>query len=59
MVRKNRHEYPEQAECSYELIGVDLNRNYPYAFAYNDEGSSVDPCTDIYRGPEPFSEPET
>ena len=42
-------------------IGVDLNRNYgplEYWDAPNG-GSSTDPNSDVYRGPEPFSEPET
>lgn len=39
--------------------GVDLNRNYAWAFAKDNEGSSGDPCAEDYRGPHPFSEPET
>ncbi|MES2768606.1 MAG: M14 family metallopeptidase, partial [Bdellovibrionota bacterium] len=38
-------------------MGVDLNRNYGYK--WGGEGSSNDPGSDIYRGPAPFSEPET
>lgn len=42
------------------LRGVDLNRNYPWAFGEHDDvGSSDDPCSDVYGGPYPFSEPET
>lgn len=37
--------------------GVDLNRNYGYE--WGGSGSSGSPGSDIYRGPEPFSEPET
>lgn len=37
--------------------GVDLNRNYSYM--WGGPGSSSDPRSDIYRGPAPFSEPET
>jgi murein tripeptide amidase MpaA len=37
--------------------GVDLNRNYGYM--WGGPGSSADPWSDIYRGPAPFSEPET
>lgn len=37
--------------------GVDLNRNYGYM--WNHGGASKDPSSDIYMGPEPFSEPET
>lgn len=39
--------------------GVDTNRNYGYMWGYDDEGSSPDPYSDVYRGPAPFSEPET
>ncbi|OGR84519.1 MAG: hypothetical protein A3J74_01590 [Elusimicrobia bacterium RIFCSPHIGHO2_02_FULL_57_9] len=38
-------------------IGVDLNRNYGHEWGQG--GSSPDPDSDIYRGPEAFSEPET
>jgi len=37
--------------------GVDLNRNY--SFKWGTGGSSNDPTSDVYMGPEPFSEPET
>jgi Zinc carboxypeptidase/Immune inhibitor A peptidase M6 len=39
--------------------GVDPNRNYPYKWGYDNEGSSPNPASDIYRGPSPASEPET
>ncbi len=39
--------------------GVDINRNYDFKFAYDNEGSGSDPCDDTYRGEYPFSEPET
>lgn len=39
--------------------GIDLNRNYSYKFAYDNIGSNLDPCDEIYRGKYPFSEPET
>ncbi len=38
--------------------GVDLNRNWGYAWG-NNNGSSGDKWSDIYRGTAPFSEPET
>ncbi len=40
-------------------FGVDLNRNYGFEWGFDDQGSS--PVTDAqtYRGPAPFSEPET
>jgi carboxypeptidase T len=40
-------------------FGIDINRNYGYMWGYDDEGSSPDPSSEIYRGTEPFSEPET
>ncbi|MCB9698570.1 MAG: hypothetical protein H6738_17450 [Alphaproteobacteria bacterium] len=40
--------------------GVDLNRNYPFAWgALGENGSSSIPASGKYRGPEPGSEPET
>ncbi|MEV5507434.1 M14 family metallopeptidase [Streptomyces orinoci] len=39
--------------------GVDLNRNFPYKWGYDDEGSSPDPSAETYRGKSPGSEPET
>ena len=39
--------------------GVDLNRNYGYMWGYDDIGSSPYPNSSTYRGPSPFSEPET
>lgn len=39
--------------------GVDLNRNYGYEWAHNDDGSSPSPFSETYRGPAAFSEPET
>jgi carboxypeptidase T len=38
-------------------FGVDLNRNYGYQ--WGGLGSSGDTFSEIYRGPAPFSEPET
>ncbi|NSW46477.1 MAG: immune inhibitor A [Bacteroidales bacterium] len=40
-------------------IGVDLNRNYDYAFAYDEIGSSSLGWHPWYRGDSAFSEPET
>ena len=39
--------------------GVDLNRNYPYQWGYNNVGSSPTPSSETYRGPYAASEPET
>ena len=58
MARKNRREIKTK-KCRDEDIGVDLNRNYDYDFAKDNEGSSNDPCQEDYRGEKPFSEPET
>lgn len=44
--RKNAHE-------------VDLNRNYGYMWGFDNMGSSDNPDDETYRGPSPFSEPET
>jgi len=38
-------------------IGVDLNRNW--GFQWGGAGASSSPGSDTYRGPAPFSEPET
>lgn len=39
--------------------GVDPNRNFPVKWGYDNEGSSVDPSSDTFRGTGPASEPET
>jgi carboxypeptidase A1 len=39
-------------------FGIDLNRNWGHEWGHNN-GSSGDPGSDTYRGPFPFSEPET
>ena len=31
--------------------GVDLNRNFPYKWGYDNEGSSPNPASETYRGP--------
>jgi murein tripeptide amidase MpaA len=51
--RKNRRDL-EGSSC----FGVDLNRNWGHGWGL-DSGSSGQPCIDTYRGPAPFSEPET
>lgn len=38
--------------------GVDLNRNYGFAWGYDNSGSSPTPSDATYRGPSAFSEPE-
>ncbi|MFG2014581.1 M14 family metallopeptidase [Actinomadura geliboluensis] len=39
--------------------GIDLNRNFPYKWGYDNEGSSDLPSSQTYRGRSPGSEPET
>lgn len=39
-------------------MGVDLNRNYPYQWGFDDDGSSPEGNSEIYRGSSPGSEPE-
>jgi len=39
--------------------GVDLNRNYGHAWNESCDSGSLDPHAEDYRGPSPFSEPET
>lgn len=51
--RKNRSNHPGLA-CR----GVDLNRNYDFLWS-SGIGTSSNACTDIFKGPGAFSEPET
>lgn len=39
-------------------FGVDLNRNYPYNWGYDNNGSSSNPDSETYRGASAASEPE-
>jgi murein tripeptide amidase MpaA len=62
MWRKNRRPPPSGAGCA----GVDLNRNFDFLWDHDarfaaDSGvrTSADPCSDVYRGPDAGSEPET
>jgi carboxypeptidase T len=50
--RKNR-----RANSGSRCMGVDLNRNY--GFKWGTGGSSNNACSDVFMGPQPFSEPET
>ena len=56
--RKNLRDNDGDGEVS-NGDGVDLNRNFPYKWGYDNEGSSPNPASDTYRGPSPASEPET
>ncbi len=51
--RKNRR---DNGDGSY---GVDINRNYGYQWGFDNNGSSPNTYSDVYRGASPFSEPET
>jgi len=53
MWRKNRK------DNGNGCYGVDLNRNFGYMWGYNNIGSSPDPCSNLYRGTDAFSELET
>ncbi len=53
MWRKNRR------AIGATVFGVDLNRNFGYRWGHDNIGSSSFPPDEIYRGPAPFSEPET
>ncbi len=51
MWRKNRRD-----NAGSSCYGVDPNRNYDYMWGYS--GTSSDPCSDVYKGTSPHSEPE-
>jgi hypothetical protein len=51
--RKNRRDNGDGT------FGVDLNRNYGYEWGHDDSGSAPFTDAQTYRGPGPFSEPET
>lgn len=60
MWRKNRRPYIGSSLSNLQVLekctGVDLNRNYDINFG--GEGSSENPCSNLYQGPFAFSEPE-
>ena len=57
--RKNLNKSSPQAHlCRPEEYGVDLNRNFPFRWGL-ENGSSNRPCSQIFRGESPSSEPET
>ncbi|SFR26144.1 Zinc carboxypeptidase [Lentzea waywayandensis] len=60
--RKNGNYTNGPRECPttedpYAQIGVDINRNFDAQ--WGDNGTSADPCHQVYRGPAPDSEVET
>jgi len=56
MIRKNRRIDPS---CDVYSGGIDLNWNYDFKFALDDQGSSGNPCAEDYWGAFAFSEYET
>ncbi|MFG2003093.1 M14 family zinc carboxypeptidase [Spirillospora sp. NPDC048911] len=56
--RKNLRDNDGDGQLT-NLDGVDPNRNFPYRWGYDDEGSSPYPESETYRGKSPGSEPET
>ena len=50
--RKNRRAPGQGEKCP----GVDLNRNFHLGYGL---GASTDPCSEVFQGPGPGSEPET
>ncbi len=57
--RKNMRDNNSNGSFEPEIDGVDINRNYGHEWGFDDEGSSGFEGSDTYRGPSPFSEPET
>ncbi len=55
--RKNTND-TVHASCDSSAIGVDLNRNFGFEWGCCN-GSSGDPCSEVYRGTSAASEPET
>jgi len=53
--RKNKRDNNNNGYFDLTYDGVDLNRNYDYAW----ELGSSQRQSEIYKGPQPFSEPET
>jgi hypothetical protein len=57
--RKNLRDNNGDGQITADADGVDLNRNFPYKWGYDNEGSSANQASNTYRGPAPASEPET
>ena len=57
--RKNLADNNGDGEITANADGVDLNRNFTGKWGYDNEGSSDNPASQVYRGPAPNSEPET
>ncbi len=56
--RKNKKDNDGDGVFDPEVDGVDLNRNYGYQWGLDNQGSSPNFSSDVYRGTAPFSEPE-
>jgi Zinc carboxypeptidase/Immune inhibitor A peptidase M6 len=56
--RKNLRDNNGDGEIT-AIDGVDLNRNFPTRWAYDDEGSNRELSSETYHGTGPSSEPET
>ena len=57
--RKNARDTNGNGLVDRGTDGIDLNRNYGYQWGLNNAGSSPTASDETYRGPAPFSEPET
>lgn len=57
--RKNLRDNNGDGVISADVDGVDLNRNFPTHWGYDNEGSSTVLGSQTYRGTGPASEPET
>ena len=56
--RKNGRDNNRSGTMTYPTDGVDLNRNSPFHWGSDNEGSTSTSSSDLYRGPHPASEPE-
>jgi hypothetical protein len=54
--RKNKRDNNSNGVFDLDYDGVDLNRNYDFHWS---NGGTMDPASENYRGPAPFSENET
>ena len=59
MWRKNVRDNNGNGVFDADSDGVDINRNFGFQWGFDDVGSSPDPANETYRGPSPFSEPES
>ena len=57
--RKNKRDNNNNGRFDDWYDGVDLNRNFGYKWAYDNQGSSPSPSSNTYRGKSAFSEPES